>query len=65
MVKAKWQATARGQETGREFVYEVEGPAGATPADIERATLAMHGHNVLTGVVDEVVHPVIEITSLR
>lgn len=61
---AKWQAVATGQQTGREFVYEVEGPAGATPADVQRATLAMHGHNLLTEVVDEVVSPVVEITPL-
>lgn len=61
---AKWQAVATGQQTGREFVYEVEGPAGATPADVQHATLAMHGHNLLTEVVDEVVSPVVEITPL-
>lgn len=61
----KWQATARSQETGREFVYEVTGPADATAEEVQRATLAMHGHNLLTGAVDEVVSPVVEITPLR
>lgn len=61
---AKWQAVATGQQTGREFVYEVEGPAGATREEVQHATLAMHGHNLLTEVVDEVVSPVVEITPL-
>lgn len=60
----KWQATATGQDTGREFVYEVEGPAGATAEEVAHATLATHGQNLLTGKVDEVVSPVVEVTPL-
>lgn len=62
MTRAKWQAVARGQETGREYVYAVEGPSDAKPEEVVRAALASHGRNVLTGVVDEVVSPVVEIT---
>lgn len=61
---AKWQATARGQATGREFIYEVTGPCDAQLGEVERAALAAHGHNLLLGAVDEVVHPAIEVTEV-
>lgn len=61
---AKWRATATGQDTGREYVYEVDGPANATDEEVTHATLAMHGRNLLTGQVDEIVSPVVEITPL-
>lgn len=61
---AKWRATATGQDTGREYVYDVEGPNDATPEEVTRGTLAAHGQNLLTGQVDEVVSPVVEITPL-
>lgn len=61
---AKWQAVARGQETGREFVYEVDGPGDAKSEEVVRATLATHGRNIVAGVVDECVQPAVEVTKI-
>lgn len=61
----KWFASVKGQDTGNEYVYEIDGPTGASISEVTNAALAAHGQNVLYGTVNEVVDPVVTVTKIK
>lgn len=60
-----WRVTAKGRDTGNEYVYEVDADSTAHEGDVLMSAFHRHGEKFMNDEVSELLTPFVEVALIK